>query len=43
MSSLGEPQRALAGGVLYFAIMGLLRPVLAWEFAPRDVGSGAPA
>ena len=30
-----EPHRALAGGVLYFAIMGLLRPPLAWAFRSR--------
>ena len=30
-----EPHRALAGGVLYFAIMGLLRPLLAWAFRSR--------
>ena len=28
-----EPNRALAGGVLYFAVMGLARPVLSWTFA----------
>ena len=38
-----EPQRALAGGVLYFALMGLLRPLLAWAFSARNAGSGAPA
>jgi hypothetical protein len=30
-----EPHRALAGAVLYFALMGLARPLLAWAFAPR--------
>jgi hypothetical protein len=30
-----EPHRALAGGVLYFALMGLARPLLAWAFSPR--------
>ena len=30
-----EPHRALAGAVLYFAIMGLGRPLLARGFAPR--------
>lgn len=30
-----EPHRALAGAVLYFAIMGLSRPFLAWGFAAR--------
>ena len=28
-----EPHRALAGGVLYFAVMGLCRPFLAWANA----------
>jgi hypothetical protein len=33
-----EPHRALAGGVLYFAVMGLCRPFLAWANArpPRE-------
>jgi len=30
-----EPHRALAGAVLYFTIMGLSRPLLAWAFAAR--------
>jgi len=32
-----EPHRAIAGGVLYFAIMGLSRPFLAWGFVARPV------
>ena len=33
-----EPHRALAGGVVYFALMGLCRPFLAWANArpPRE-------
>jgi hypothetical protein len=31
-----EPHRALAGAVLYFAVMGLLRPVLGLLFATRN-------
>ena len=31
-----EPHRALAGAVLYFSVMGLLRPILGLLFAPRD-------
>jgi hypothetical protein len=30
-----EPHRALAGAVLYFTVMGLSRPFLAWAFTPR--------
>ncbi len=30
-----EPHRALAGAVLYFAVMALSRPLLSWGFAPR--------
>ena len=30
-----EPHRALAGGVLYFTLMGLARPFLAWAHAVR--------
>lgn len=30
-----EPHRAIAGAVLYFTIMGLSRPFLAWGFAAR--------
>jgi hypothetical protein len=36
-----EPHRALAGGVLYFALMGLCRPFLAWAQA-RPVRSQEP-
>jgi len=31
-----EPHRALAGAVLYYAVMGLARPLLARLFAPRN-------
>jgi len=37
-----EPHRALAGGVLYFTLMGLSRPLLAW-FAVRPAAETAPA
>ena len=30
-----EPHRALAGAVLYFTVMGLSRPLLAWAFGKR--------
>jgi hypothetical protein len=30
-----EPHRALAGAVLYFTLMGLSRPLLAWAFTER--------
>jgi hypothetical protein len=30
-----EPHRALAGAVLYFTLMGLSRPLLAWTFTPK--------
>src|SRR5262245_3314206 len=30
-----EPHRALAAAVLYFTMMGLARPLLAWAFASR--------
>jgi len=33
-----ESHRALAGGVVYFCVMGLSRPLLAWAFAERTVG-----
>ncbi|HEY5900058.1 MAG TPA: hypothetical protein VIV54_21005 [Burkholderiales bacterium] len=38
-----EPQRALAAGVLYFGVMGLLRPLLAWAFSPPAGRAGMPA
>lgn len=36
-----EPHRALAGAVLYFAIMGLARPPLSLAFAPRGARAAA--
>jgi hypothetical protein len=33
-----EPHRAIAGAVLYFTVMGLSRPFLAWGFAARAAG-----
>ena len=37
-----EPHRALAGGVLYFTLMGLSRPLLAWAFAVRAAAETGP-
>lgn len=37
-----EPHRALAGAVLYFTLMGLSRPFLAWAYAVRTAAETGP-